>query len=97
MQNTGINVHGKYLAPETDQCQKILETISIMHQMIANNIAANSEDYQLGEQAEKALVLGSPFKTSTNETQLRIWEFTLDDKIELYWKNSLGKITGNLV
>lgn len=92
MQNTGINVSGKYLAPETDQCQKILETISNMHQMIANNIAVNSIDYHLGEQAEKALVLGSTFQTSTNEIKLRIWEFSLNDKIEHYWKNSLGKI-----
>lgn len=95
MHATGINVSGKYLGPETNECQKILETVSKFQQMIAKNITTQTNDYQLGPIAEKALLLARPYKTATNETHLHVYDISLNNKIELYWKNSLNKIYKN--
>lgn len=95
MHATGINVSGKFLGPETNECQKLLQTVSKFQQMIEKNIASQTNDYQLGPIAEKALVFARPYKTATNETHLQVFNISLNDKIELYWKNSLNKIYRN--
>ena len=95
MRKTGINISGKYLDPETNECQKILETVSKFQHMIEKNIAKQAIDFQLGPIAEKALLCARPYKTATNETCLYVYDISLNDKIELYWKNSLNKLYRN--
>lgn len=90
-----MNVRGKYLDPKTNECQNILETVSRFQKMIEKNIVEQTNDYQLGPVAQKALVLARPYKTASNETQLHIYEISLNDNIELYWKNSLNKVYRN--
>lgn len=95
MHETGINVNGLYLDPKTKECQKILESVSNFQLMIGKNINKQKHDYQLGPIAEKALVLARPYKTATGDTELHIYDISLNDKIELYWKCSLSKIYNN--
>ncbi|CAO1356757.1 unnamed protein product [Diamesa serratosioi] len=95
LRETGINVNGKYLDPQTKECQKVLQSVQRFQLMIHKNIDKQKHDYHLGPIAEKALLLARPYKTQTGETQLYIYDISLNDKIELYWKRSLSKIYNN--
>lgn len=95
MHKIGINVSGKFLHPKTNECQKILQTVSRFQKMIEKNIVEHTNDYQLGPVAQKALVLARPYKTASNETHLHVYDISLNDNIELYWKNSLNKVYRN--
>lgn len=89
----GINIKGKFYPPNSSQCQAILRSCSILHNLIAENISAMRKDFQLGPLAKKALVLGNLYTSNKNgKIQMNIIDISLNDKIELAWKRQLNKL-----
>lgn len=92
MQEIGVNVKGTYFPPDSKECQKILQSVSVLHNVVMRNIRRQKKEFQLGPIQEKALILASLYFNNENKIQLHIIDMSLDDKIELAWKQQLNKL-----
>lgn len=88
----GINIRGEFHAPESQECQSIVNSISILHNIIARNAKQQQKDFKLGPMNEKALIKAYPYTNHLNETQLNVLEISLNDDIELAWKRQINKL-----
>lgn len=88
----GINIRGEFHAPESQECRSILNSISILHNIIARHAIQQRRDFKLGPMSEKALIKAYLYSNHLNETQLNIVEMSLNDDIELAWKRQINKL-----
>jgi hypothetical protein len=89
---TGININGKFIPPQSEECKSVLKHISIVQNMTFENIRRQRKKFELGPLSEKALVLGSLYKVSTQEVHVNVIDITLNDKLELAWKRQLNNL-----
>ncbi|CRL00293.1 CLUMA_CG013566, isoform A [Clunio marinus] len=88
----GINLKGTFHSPDSSECQEILQNISDLNSMTSSNIEHMRKVYQLGPIQQKALILATLYKTDENNVQLNMLDMSLNDRIELLWKQQLNRL-----
>lgn len=91
-QEIGLNIRGNFLPPESDACQAAFKSIEVLHNIIHRNLQLQRKEFQLGPIPKKTLILGFPYVNLSKQVQLHVVDISLNDKIELAWKQQLNRI-----
>lgn len=90
-----MNIHGRFFPPESNECKSVFKSILVLQNMIHRNLQLQNKEFHLGPIPEKTLILGFPYFNKSNEVQLNVIDISLNDKIELAWKQQLNRIYTN--
>lgn len=91
-QKVGMNLDGVFYPPDSEECQSVFTSVATLQNAMLRNIRPQKKDFQQGPVAEKALIHGYLYSTSSNELQLNVIDISLNDTIELAWKRQLNKL-----
>lgn len=92
----GLNIRGKFLPPDSVECQSLIKSAAVVQSMTEHNIQHQSKEFPLGPIPEKVQIHGFPYKVGSDQIQLHVVAINRDDKIELAWKRELNRVYENV-